>query len=44
MAMYYCNVCGHLKDDDWCVGMEDPEDGLELICEECYAEAEEEDE
>ncbi len=44
MAMYYCNCCGNLKDGDYSVCSEDPRpgQGLELVCEACMCELEEE--
>ena len=44
MAMYICFECGNFKDDDWCVGTEHPTQPLELICEDCACEIDEEEE
>ena len=47
MAMYWCNgPCGKLVDGDWCVGSEDPRpgNGLEIVCEDCICDLEEEKE
>lgn len=44
MACYMCNHCGNLKDGDNNVCSEDPRpgQGLELVCEDCIIEIEEE--
>ena len=41
MSMYYCSRCGSLKDNDYCVCTEDPNDSLGLMCEDCACEMEE---
>ncbi len=46
MAMYWCNgPCGRLIDGDYNVCSEDPRpgEGLELVCEDCICELEEEE-
>ena len=45
VAMYWCNLCGKRKDGDWSVCSPDPRpgEGLELVCEDCACELEEED-
>ena len=40
MSMYLCNRCDTLKDNDWDVGEEDPKNLLELMCQQCTADAE----
>ena len=42
MAIYYCNHCGNLKDEDYNVCSEDPREANELVCEDCIVEIEEE--
>ena len=42
MAIYYCNHCGNLKDEDYNVCSEDPREASELVCEDCIVEIEEE--
>ena len=33
--MYRCSRCDRFVDDDWEVGIEDPENGCEMMCEKC---------
>ena len=36
MSMYICNECGRLLDSDLVGFEEDPQDGTEGICPDCY--------
>lgn len=44
MAVYICERCGEYKDGDWHPCVEHPTDPVALLCEECAAEMEEENE
>lgn len=35
MSMYVCNICNKLKNSDFEVCHEDPEDDMKVICESC---------
>ena len=40
MAMYRCNLCQKIIDDDWHPGQEDPLDDCALLCPDCAEEYE----
>ena len=45
MAIYHCNECDQMRDDDYHGCFEDPRNGpndFDLLCEDCIGEVEEE--